>query len=137
MAWLNATPRPPAGSERAKTFDLATAPTRLDTLRKDRITPQMPPLPLPHLINWWMEIGVTGSNGMSATPISWGEIAAWQTNTRIRLSSWEARLIHALSVAYVHQSRISEDETCPTPWRGEVTQAEKDAEVSILDAVLG
>lgn len=80
---------------------------------------------------------MTGSNGMSATPLPWAEIAAWQANTGVRLSPWEARLMRALSIAYVHQSRISEDETCPSPWRGEVTEAEKAAEISILDAVLG
>lgn len=97
----------------------------------------MPPLPLPHIIERWTEIGMTGSNGMSATPLPWAEIAAWQANTGVRLSPWEARLMRALSIAYVHQSRISEDETCPSPWRGEVTEAEKAAEISILDAVLG
>lgn len=97
----------------------------------------MPPLPLPHLVGWWTEIGMTGSNGMAATPLSWTEIVAWQTSTCIRLSPWEARVIHALSQAYVGQSRISEDETCPPPWRGMVTEAEKATEVAILDAVLG
>ncbi|WP_082452791.1 hypothetical protein [Sphingomonas sp. Leaf208] len=97
----------------------------------------MPPLPLPHLIERWTEIGMTGSNGMSATPLSWTEIAAWQANTCIRLSPWEARIIRALSLAYVGQSRDSEEETCPSPWRGAVTEAEKAAEVAILDSVLG
>jgi hypothetical protein len=97
----------------------------------------MPPLPLPHMIERWSEIGLTGSNGMSATPLSWAEIAAWQTCTGIKLSPWESRLIRALSLAYVAQSRISEDETCPPPWRGEVTEAEKAAEVAVLDSVLG
>lgn len=80
---------------------------------------------------------MVGSNGMSATPLSWAEIAAWQANTFIRLSSWEARVIRALSQAYVGQSRASEEETCPSPWRGAVTEAEKAAEVAILDSVLG
>lgn len=97
----------------------------------------MPPLPLPHIIERWTEIGMTGSNGMAATPLAWAEIAAWQTSTCVRLSPWEARLIRALSIAYLHQRRISEDETCPSPWRGEVSEAEKAAEISILDAVLG
>jgi hypothetical protein len=134
---LNATPRPPAGTPRAAAFNLATAPSRLDTLKRDRIPVQMPPLPLPHLIERWTEIGMTGSNGMSATPLSWVEISAWQANTCIRLSPWEARIIRALSLAYVGQSRVSEEETCPSPWHGVVTEADKAAEVAILDSVLG
>ena len=98
---------------------------------------QMPPLPLPHIIERWTEIGMVGSNGMASTPLSWSEISAWQANTFIRLSSWEARLIRALSQAYVAQARISEDETCPPPWRGMVTEAEKATEIAILDSVLG
>lgn len=98
---------------------------------------QMPPLPLPHMVERWTEIGMTGSNGMSATPLSWAEISAWQANTCIRLSPWEARMIRALSLAYIGQSRISEEETCPPPWRGMVTEAEKATEVAVLDAVLG
>lgn len=45
--------------------------------------------------------------------------------------------MRALSLAYIGQSRISEDETCPPPWCGMVTEAEKATEVAILDAVLG
>ena len=97
----------------------------------------MPPLPLPHIIERWTEIGMVGSNGMASTPLSWTEISAWQANTYIRLSSWEAKVIRALSQAYVAQARISEDETCPPPWRGIVTEAEKATEIAILDSVLG
>lgn len=97
----------------------------------------MPPLPLPHIVEWWTELGMVGSNGMSPTALSWQEIAAWQSGTSVSLSPWEARLIRALSTAYVHQSRISEDETCPPPWCGAVTDIEKGQEVALLDAVLG
>ncbi|WP_288935058.1 hypothetical protein [uncultured Sphingomonas sp.] len=137
LAWLHATPRPPTGSPRAEKFNLATALSRFDQLRKDKVPVQMPPVLVPHIITRWIEIGVTGSNGMSTVPLSWSEITAWQANTLVRLSPWESRMIHALSRAYVQQSRISEDEACPTPWRGEVTEAEKAAEVAVLDAVLG
>lgn len=136
MAWLHATPRPPAESPRHKTFDLAKALSRLDQMKKTGISPQMPDSPMPHVIDRLTEIGLTGSNGMSATPLSWGEIAAWQTNTRIRLCPWEARLIRSLSAAYVAESRRAEEETCPPPWRGEVTEAEKAVELAILDAIL-
>lgn len=83
------------------------------------------------------EIGITGSNGMGTVPLSWAEIAAWQTNTKVALSPWEARMIRALSVAYVNESRPAEDETYPPPWFGGVSEAGKAAEIAILDAVLG
>jgi hypothetical protein len=121
---------------REKTFDLTKALTRFDQQKKDGITPQMPPNPMPHVIDRLTEIGLTGSDGMSAKPLPWSEIYAWQQNTHVRLSAWEAKLIRSLSAAYVAESRRAEDETCPPPWRGEVTQAEIAAEIAILDAIL-
>ncbi len=136
MAWLHATPRPPVESSRHKTFDLAKALTRFAQFKKDGITPQMPPNMMPHVIDRLTEIGLTGSNGMGAVPLPWAEIYAWQQNAHIRLSAWESKLIRSLSAAYVTESRLAEVETCPPPWRGEVTEAEKAAEVAILDAIL-
>ena len=136
MAWLYATPRPPAESRRHETFDLAKALTRYAQMKKDGFVPQMPPNPMPHVIDRLTEIGLTGSNGMSAVPLPWGEIYAWQQNTHVRLSSWESRLIRSLSTEYVSESRRAECETCPPPWLGEVTEADKAAEIAILDAIL-
>lgn len=137
MAWLHAVPRPPADHPRAKTFDAAKALSRHAEQKKLGVDPPLPPCPLPHVIGWFTEIGLTGSNGMGAVPLSWSEIAAWQVNTRVVLSPWEARLIRALSSAYVTESRLAEQETHPPPWCGEVTEAGKAAEIAILDDVLG
>ncbi len=136
MAWLYATPRPPAESKRHEAFNLAKALTRYAQMKKDGFVPKMPPNPIPHIIDRLNEIGLTGSDGMSAVPLSWGEIQAWQQNTFVRLSSWEARLIRSLSTEYVAESRRAECETCPPPWLGEATEADKAAEIAILDAIL-
>lgn len=133
LAWLHAVPRPPADTPRAKTFDLTKALSRLAEQKKQGVDPSMPPCPLPHMIERLTEIGLTSSNGMGTVPLSWAEIAAWQTNTHIALSPWEARLIRALSAAYVAESRSAEEEGCPSPW----AEAGKAAEIAILDAVLG
>lgn len=136
MAWLHATPRPPEGSKRAKN-EAGPKLSRLDALKKDGITPKMPPNPAPHMIARLVEIGLSESNGMANTPISWGEINEWQRATHVRLAPWEARLIRKLSVEYLAEGRRAESENCPAPWRTEVTQRERDVELARLQMVLG
>ncbi|WP_066723580.1 phage tail assembly chaperone [Sphingomonas pituitosa] len=100
-------------------------------------TPMMPPNPMPHIINWLVEIGLSEAAGMGVGPISWREINEWQRATCVTLSPWEARLIKTLSTTYVVEGKRAESENCPPPWRSEVTEAEKKAEVSSLAAVFG
>ena len=137
MAWLGAVPKPPEGSKRAKANAPVSTLTRLDRMKKDRIEPQMPPNPAPHIIARLTEIGLTESNGMGASPLSWREIEAWQRNTHVRLAPWEARLMRHLSLEYVGESRRAESENCPAPFRAEVTQREREVEEANLRMVLG
>lgn len=73
---------------------------------------------------------------MGMAPLSWREIDAWCNRTRIDLSPWEARLIRRLSSTYLTESRRAEDENCPAPWLGIVTECERDAEDRALRALL-
>lgn len=97
----------------------------------------MPPNPAPHIINRLVEMGISQSNGMGSSPISWREIEAWQTLTGVALAPWEARLLRKLSSDYLAESRKAESENCPPPWRWEVTQAERVAELTKLEMILG
>lgn len=137
MAWLGAVPKPPAGSKRARRADSAPRLSRLEQLKRDGITPAMPPNPAPHIIGWLTEIGLVSAAGMGAGPIAWQEIVAWQVATGVVLPAWTARLIRRLSVAYVAMSRKAEDETCPPPWRAPVTERERAIEEARLRMVLG
>lgn len=137
MAWLGATPKPPPGSKRAKIEDEASKISRIDRLKKDGITPPMPPNPAPHILSRLIEIGLTEANGMGASPLSWREIRAWQELTGVELTPWEARLIRHLSTAYLAESRRGESENCPPPWRAEVTEREREVEQARLEMVLG
>jgi hypothetical protein len=106
-------------------------------MRAGGITPPMPPNPAPHITDWLIEIGLVGTNGMAAVPISWAEIVAWQQASRIDLAPWVARLLHRLSAAYVAMSRKAEAESCSPPWRSPVTDRERETEVDRLRMVLG
>lgn len=136
MAWLNAVPKPPEGSKRAKA---AIAPTlsRLDQMKRDKVEPAMPPNPAPHIILRLTEIGLTETNGMGPSPLSWREIEAWQRVTGVHIAPWEARLIRQLSIAYIAEGRRAESENAPAPWRAEVTQREREIEEARLRMVLG
>lgn len=137
LAWLGTAPQPPAGSKRAEHAKAPNKITRLDRMKADRIKPQMPPNPMPHLTAQLIEIGITQAGGMGPVPLSWQEIEAWRRCTGARLSRWELRLIRSLSVAYIAESRRAESDTCPPPWRGEVTEREREVEDARLRMVLG
>ncbi len=135
LAWLHATPKPPEGSKRAARATYKPV-TRLATMTGRKITPAMPPNRMPHIITRWIEIGMTAGGGMAPAALSWLEINEWQKATCVTLSPWEARTIHALSVAYIAEGRRAEEETCPPPWRAPVSAQERASEESALLALV-
>ena len=137
MAWLNATPKPPEGSKRAEAKNQPPTLSRIDQMKRDKVTPAMPPNPAPHVIDRLVEIGLTEAAGMGAAPISWQSIGAWQSVMGIHLPRWEARLIRKLSVEYLAESRRAESENCPAPFRAAISEREKQVEVERLRMVLG
>ncbi len=137
MAWLNATPKPDEATKRAKAGEREKCLSRIEQLKSDGIKPQMPPNPMPHVVNRLIEIGLTGSTGMGPVPLCWLEIDAWSRQTGIELMPWEARLIRALSTAYIAEGRKAESENCPPPWRAEVSRRELEVAEQRLRMVLG
>lgn len=136
MAWLNATPKPPPGTKRAEA-DQSKAISRIEKMKRHGIVPALPDSPFPHIIDRLVEIGLTEAAGMGAAPLSWQSIRAWQEVLSVSLSRWEARMIRKLSVEYLAESRRAESENCPAPWRGEITEREKQVELQSLVMVLG
>jgi hypothetical protein len=137
MAWLHATPKPDPNSRRGKLENQPPPISRREQMKKDGIQPQMPPNPAPHIIGRFIEMGMTQSDGMGRTVLSWSEISAWCERTMINLPPWESRLMRELSSAYLSEGRAAESETCPPPWRGIVTQRERDVSEANLDRLLG
>ena len=106
-------------------------------MRRRKITPPMPPNPMPHIITRAVEVGLTEAAGMGVVPISWREITHWQRNTGVVLAPWEARLLRKLSTEYVAEMRRAESENCPPPWNAEPTRREIETEEARLRLVLG
>lgn len=136
MAWLNATPKPPAGSKRAKAEQTSTT-TRLQRMKRDGVEPSMPPNPAPQILARLLEIGITEAAGLGAGPLSWQTIQAWQDVLRVRLPRSEAQLLRRLSVEYLAEGRRAESENCPPPWRTAPTAREQEVELDQLRMVLG
>lgn len=99
--------------------------------------PPMPPNPAPHITDRLVEMGLTEAAGMGAVPLSWREIDAWCRRCAIDLPPWEGRLMRRLSADYLAESRRAEKETCPPPWLAPANEAVIQAELRMLDAVLG
>lgn len=106
-------------------------------MKKERIAPQMPPNPAPHIVERLIELGITEAAGMGAAPLSWREIDAWCNRTGVDLDPWEARLLRKLSAEYLAESRRAEDETCPPPWYNGPSRREVETEAARLTMVLG
>lgn len=132
-------PKPAEGTKRAKMSDTAASPTlsRMADLKAKKIPVQMPPSPAYHLVEYFIEMGMSEAAGMGMVPLSWREINAWCDRTRVDLAPWEARLIRRLSTEYLAESRRAESENCPPPWRAEVTRRELDVEQAQLEMLLG
>jgi hypothetical protein len=115
-AWLNAPlerPKNDKGEEPQR--------SRLQILRRDlqdeSHAPEMPPVDAgAHLLGYLFEIGPTMPAGMGPGAISNTELRAWQDNTGIELSAWEARTIRALSRAYVSEYGEAGDPKRQAPW---------------------
>lgn len=79
--------------------------------------PVLPEVSLaPHLLTYLMEIGPTLPGGMGPAAITHGEIRAWQENTGVSLSSWEARTVRQLSRDYVSELCAASDRDRRAPY---------------------
>lgn len=132
MAWLAATPKPPKGAKRTPQKH-----SRLEALKIEGVLPPMPPNPLPQLLTWLVEMGISEAAGMGAVPLSWREINAWCARTGVDLTPWQGRTIRQLSAEYLAESRRAESDTCPPPWRAPISRHQVETEVSRLQMVLG
>lgn len=88
------------------------------------------------LLSLFMDLGMAGTGGMGAAPLSWAEMAEWQRLTAHRLQPWEARAIRQASVQYVNQLHRSTDPACPPPWAADPTDEDRQRVALGLGAML-
>lgn len=111
-AWLNAIPERAEG-DRSKKPQLS----RREFLAKQGVSePDMPECDAMHIIEYLFELGPIMSGAMSGAALTHSEIAAWQSNTGVRLQSWEARFLRQLSMDYLIESQLAAKLARPAPW---------------------
>lgn len=141
LAWLYSVPQlPPKVKDALERQGQKIEPnkvSRFDEMTASKITPPLPPNPMPHFILWFTEVGMVEAAGMGAAPLSWREIEAWQRAVGIRLTPWQARTMRSLSVSYLAQKSKSELTTDPAPWSAPVTPSGRAADEAALDAMFG
>lgn len=86
--------------------------TRLEAIKARGDSPELPPLPAKHVLEWWLEIGPTSGDGA----VTWQELTAWERITGIELEPWEARAIRAMSVAFRSENIAARKANRPPPW---------------------
>lgn len=141
LAWLYSVPQLPPeaiqAAEKSGQKIKRNTLSRFDEMTAGKISPPMPPNPMPYFILWFTELGMVEAAGMGSAPLSWREIEAWQRNVGVRLTPWQARMMRSLSIAYLAQKGKSELTTDPAPWSSGVTPAQRTADEAALDAIFG
>jgi hypothetical protein len=62
------------------------------------------------------EAGPVSVGGMGPSPISWTDIAQWQSATAVHLNAWEKRTLRNLSCTWVGAQQEAADTDCPAPY---------------------
>lgn len=102
--------------------------TRLQRITANGLEPDLPPPGLAaHLVEYLLDVGPVLSTGFGPSPVTHGELAAWQANTGVELQPWEVRGIRRLSGIYLEQAEQSRAADCPPPWlpRVDATRAQQ------------
>lgn len=119
-AWLAAVPEAPKVATLSRTAAPPPRLTRLQQLQKERGESYQPPMPPlddgAYLIGYLWEVGPTLPNGMGSSPLTHGELAAWQGNTGIALKPWEARWLRRLSSEFLAELHQAEAADRPAPY---------------------
>lgn len=104
LGWLHSVPDAPVGAKGKP--DTRSRMKRLLDAGRDLSIPEVR---LAYLASYLLEIGPASSGGMGPSPITHLEIRAWQENTRIELTPWEARTLRLLSREYVGELSAATD----------------------------
>lgn len=95
---------------------------------------EYPPCDAGYLIKYLFDVGPVDAGGMGPMPLSHREIEAWQRNTGIELTAWEAGMLRKMSKEFLAMSQDATSPTCPPPWTPEPLE-ERPREVDVAKRV--
>lgn len=90
--------------------------SRKKEFEQDGVEVTMPDCEAEFLVSYLYEIGPAMSGGMGESPLTHGEIEAWQRNTGIVLDTWQVRTLKNLSHEYLAESQNATKPDAPAPW---------------------
>jgi hypothetical protein len=91
--------------------------TRLQTLRAQDAQPDIPPAGLgAYLLEHLFDAGPIVNTAQGSAALGWQDLQAWQHGTGIELQPWEARIVRALSHAYLGSAVAARAPDCPAPY---------------------
>lgn len=128
-AWLNTAPT----VEQKKSISKAAVrtPTRLEKLRADKnepdYQPDMPEAAALHLLGYLWDAGPSMSGGMGPVPLTHSELVAWQQNSGIELTPWEAQTLRRLSIEHINECVRADKPDCPSPLAVVMTDEDREA----------
>jgi len=96
--------------------------------------PDMPPLDdAEYLRGYLFDAGPIVNTGMGGVSLRSEHLIAWQKETGVRLSAWEARVLRRLSQEYLAETHRAAKRGCKPPWLAPDFKPEKTAlQVSAL-----
>jgi len=116
-AWLHTAPKPKTPAKRGMSAAQDEPRSRAQRITEAGGHPEMPPTgPESHLLGILFDVGPVMPGGMAAVPITDADLIAWQHNSGIRLSPWQARTLRRLSRDYAAEQRRAEDPDAPPPY---------------------
>ena len=83
---------------------------------------KMPEIELPHIYEWWEEIGRYEILSSGIIPLTFQEVLAWSKLSGINLVENEANIIKILSCEYVSMYNKGRKRDCPAPFTPDCTQ---------------
>lgn len=108
-AWLNATPK-------RQGIEHGTQQSRLQTFKDEDVPIELPEVEVGYLVAYLWDVGPTLKSSGGESPLTHGEILAWQQLQGIELQPWETRILIRLSFDYLVQSQKSEKFDCIAPY---------------------
>lgn len=107
---------------------------RMDPYTDKGEQPEMPPCPVPELVDVLMDAGPRMSTGMGASALSAQELAAWCAGTHADLTPWEFGTVLAMSRGYAGEFEDATAPGRPAPWLDQSVEAQNAEKMRIARA---
>ena len=98
--------------------------------------PDIPPAGLgAYLVDYLFDAGPVVHTAGGSAPLGWQDLQAWQHGTGRELQPWEARIVRALSHAFLSSAIAAKAPDCPAPYTEEPTPDQRTVVANTLRSI--